>query len=494
VDHAELAQIAAVVGAAGCAVLLVLRGRVAYLAGLVVIGVAEALLAWSLVPSEDLRVLVDSPPRIAAVAVGAAAVAGAGAVLARFPFVVPIVALAATPFRVPVGLGDQEAFLLLPLYAVISAAAIGLAVRTLRGAELEALPRVVSWPGAAFVSFAAISLLWSEDLRAGTIDLLFFLFPFVVLVAVLARAPYGRALPRALATTQVALALLFTAVGIWQLWSERLFFAKDLEVANAYTDYFRTTSVFADSSLYGLQLVLGIVVLLVALWVGGLGLLTGTVLIAALWAGLYFSYSQSSMVALVVAALAVGLAAAGWRSRAVIAAGAALFALAAVGLGVAVVKGDSAERVTSGRAGLVSDTARVFLNHPVVGVGIGSQARASREEAGGKRETRLNESHTTPLTVAAEGGVVGLALYVASLLGAARLLSAVHRARPVLGLGLAGCFIVLFVHSLLYSGFFEDPITWGAIGVAAAALAPRGRRSEATVPSAATASAAPTHA
>jgi len=27
------------------------------------------------------------------------------------------------------------------------------------------------------------------------------------------------------------------------------------------------------------------------------------------------------------------------------------------------------------------------------------------------------------------------------------------------------------VHSLLYAGFFEDPLTWGVIGLAAAALA-----------------------
>jgi hypothetical protein len=494
VDHGDLAQVAAVLGAAGCATLLALRGRVPYLVGLVVLAAAEVLLAWSLVPSRDLRLLVASPSRIAAIAALALAVVAAGVVLARFAFALPIAALAAAPFRVPVELGDQEAFLLLPLYGVIAAAAVGLALRALRGDVLVDLPRVLSWPSACFVLYAALSLLWSDDLRSGTIDLLFFLFPFAALVAVLARAPYWRSLPRSLGTTQVALALLFTAVGIWQLWSERLFFAKDLEVANAYTDYFRTTSLFADSSLYGLQLVLAIVVLLTALWVGGLNLLSGVVLIAALWTGLFLSYSQSSMVALVVAALAVSFVAADRRSRLILAAGAAVFALAGVGLVAAAVRGDSADRFTSGRSGLVADTATVFFNHPVAGVGIGSQAKASREEAGGKRETRLNESHTTPLTVAAEGGVIGLLLYVAFLLGAAKLLGTVHQLRPVLGLGLAGCFLVLFIHSLLYSGFFEDPITWGVLGVAAAALAPATRTHQATVPSSATPSASPTHA
>jgi hypothetical protein len=41
----------------------------------------------------------------------------------------------------------------------------------------------------------------------------------------------------------------------------------------------------------------------------------------------------------------------------------------------------------------------------------------------------------------------------------------------VLGLGLAAVFLTLLIHSLFYAGFFEDPITWGVLAVAAAALA-----------------------
>ncbi len=469
-SHADVAQIAAVVGAIGCACILLVRGRGGYFSGLVAVVAAEALLAWSLVPSEDLRLLVASPVRIGAVAAACLVLAGAAAVLARFPFVVPVVALAAAPFRLRVELGDQEAFLLIPLYAVIAAAALGLAVRVVRGAAVPALPRILSWPAAAFVVYSAVSLLWSEDVRPGTIDLLFFLFPFVVLVAVLARAPYGSALPRRLAVTQVILALLFAGVGIWQLWSEDLFFARDLEVANAYTDYFRTTSLFADSSIYGLQLVLGIVVVLVALWLGGLNLLAGAALVAALWAGLYFTYSQSSMIALAVAALAVSLVAATRRARWALAIGTVVVVLGGAGLVAAVVHGDSAQRFTSGRSGLIEGTWKVVRDHPAVGVGVGGQPRASRD-AGGKRETARNASHTTPLTIAAEGGVVGLTLYIAFLLAAARLIDSAYRQRPALGLGLAGAFVALFVHSLLYAGFFQNPITWGVLGVAAAVLA-----------------------
>ena len=40
-----------------------------------------------------------------------------------------------------------------------------------------------------------------------------------------------------------------------------------------------------------------------------------------------------------------------------------------------------------------------------------------------------------------------------------------------LGVALAAVLLALFVHSLLYAGFFEDPLTWGVLGVAAAFLA-----------------------
>jgi hypothetical protein len=46
----------------------------------------------------------------------------------------------------------------------------------------------------------------------------------------------------------------------------------------------------------------------------------------------------------------------------------------------------------------------------------------------------------------------------------------VARAQRIFALGLAAVLSVLFVHSLLYAGFFEDPLTWGAIGLVAALL------------------------
>ena len=45
-------------------------------------------------------------------------------VLVRWPTLTPIALLAAAPFRIPVDLGSQHAFLLLPLYGVLAAAVL----------------------------------------------------------------------------------------------------------------------------------------------------------------------------------------------------------------------------------------------------------------------------------------------------------------------------------------------------------------------------------
>jgi 4-amino-4-deoxy-L-arabinose transferase-like glycosyltransferase len=104
-------------------------------------------------------------------------------------------------------------------------------------------------------------------------------------------------------------------------------------------------------------------------------------------------------------------------------------------------------------------------------VGIGSQPLAAKQELETRRRAAKNASHTTPLTVLAELGAVGFLLYLAFLAGAARLLWEAFRRDRVFGLGLAACFLVLLLHSLFYSGFFEDPVMWGVLGVAAMLVA-----------------------
>jgi hypothetical protein len=198
--------------------------------------------------------------------------------------------------------------------------------------------------------------------------------------------------------------------------------------------------------------------------------LVGAGLIAFLFAGLYFSYSQSSFVALFVVTFAIALVGAGRRLRIVLVTCTLAAALAAAGYAASVVDGQPAKKVTSGRSRLVDITLDAWRLKPVAGVGVGGQALASAEE-NGRRTSRRSASHTTPLTVLAELGVIGFALYAWLLGAAAWALVLVTRRSRLFGLGLAAVLSVLFVHSLLYAGFFEDPLTWGLLALAAAVLA-----------------------
>ncbi len=126
---------------------------------------------------------------------------------------------------------------------------------------------------------------------------------------------------------------------------------------------------------------------------------------------------------------------------------------------------------TSGRSRLASVTWDVYVNHPLAGVGVGSQPLASRREAGRARGgTARNASHATPLSIAAELGTLGLIAYLGVLAGLGLTLARVWRLDSALGLALAAAFATLVVHSLFYSGFFEDPLLWGIAGLGAAFL------------------------
>jgi hypothetical protein len=468
-ERVELAEAAAVLGALAAPLLLLARNRLVLLAGVALLAAAQVGLAFALVP-DQLGDLAGSPARLAAAALGLVGVAALAVAFARWPAAMPVALLAAAPIRIPVQLGDEEAFLLLPLYAVLAAAVLGLLLRLFRGAELRPLPLLVAVPAAAFVEIAGLSLLWSRDPREGAIDILFFLFPFAALLLVVGQALLAGVLTRLLAVTLLAVTAVLAAIGLWQQWTHTLFFADDLQFANAYTSFFRVTSLFSDSSIYGRYLAVGIAVTFVLLWLEQLRLAIGLPLLAVLLAGLYFSYSQSSFAALFAAVLLVGLVAGDRRARLVLATTAVAVILATVAVFAVVTWDESSRRATSGRLPLVELTLPVFADHPVAGVGIGAQARASSRLEDARDLKRRNVSHVTPLTVAAELGLLGLAAYAGFLFAAAGSSFLALRRDRALGLSLLAVFTILVVHSLAYSGFFEDPLTWGALGLAAASL------------------------
>ena len=467
------AEIAAVAGALGAVLVLLPRDRYLPLAGFVLLGLGTAGLARYLVGDDDLELLFTEREGIALVVVGVLAIVLGAIPLVRYPAIVPVALLAVAPFRIPIELGDEEAFLLLPLYLVLAASVLALAYRAVRGEHLTPPPFLLALPLAALVSFSAASFLWTRDERAGAIFLAFFVLPFTAGLAVVARAPLASWLPRALVLTLVALGSLFAGIGIWQAQTRTLFFARDVAVANAYTTFFRVTSLFKDPSLYGRYLVVPIVVLLVVVllrrgrtvdWVAA------TAAGAFLFWGLFYSYSQSSFVALFVVTFAIALVGLGRRLRILLIACALVATLAAAAVAADAVNGRSARDVTSGRSRLVNVTLDAFQARPIAGVGIGGQPRASAEESG-KGSPSRNASHTTPLTVLAELGLLGFALYAWVLAAAAWALWLLTKRDRVLGVGLAAVLLVLVVHSLLYAGFFEDPLTWGVFALVAAGIA-----------------------
>ena len=458
------------VGALGACGLLLSRERLLFLAGLACLGAGEAALAYALVPDAP-SLLVESAARVAALGIAALAALALAAVFVRFPAAAPIALLVVAPFRFSVGLGSQEAFLLVPLYAVLVAAAAGLAYRVLRGWAVPGIPLLLAAPASTLVALSGISLLWAKDPRAGTIELVFFYFPFAVLLAIFAVTRPRDWTWRALATALVSVTSLFAAIGVYQAWSHTEILAKqDVQLANAYESFFRVTSVFQDPSVYGRHLVLGIAVLLTVLWLGLLRPAIGLPVLALLTVGLYFSYSQTSFVALFAAVLVVSLLAGDRLTRRIVVGVSVALALAAGGAVLAEGGGDSARQVTSDRVPLVQVTWPVYEAHPVLGVGIGSQPLMSRREEDARRQKSKNVSHTTPLTVAAELGTVGLLDYLAFLAALGRAIFEAWRRYRALGLALAGCTTALVVQSIFYGGFFEDPFVWGIAGVAAAAL------------------------
>jgi hypothetical protein len=472
-EHTDAAQVAALLGAMGAVLVLVPRDRFLPLVGLALLGVGSAGLGRSLVGDDDLERIVREPAGLALAGVAIAAAVLAAVPLVRWPEIVPLVLLAAAPFRVPVTVGDEEAFLLLPFYFALTAAMLALAYRVLRGSRPAPPPFLLALPLAAFVTFTAISFLWTWDPRQGGIVLAFFVFPFTAAFAILARTPLASWLSRGLLATLVALGTVFAAIGLWQAQTRTVFFARDVEVANAYTSFFRVTSLFKDPSLYGRYLVVPIAVLLVVILIRRgrtVDWVAASALVAFLFWGLYYSYSQSSFVALFVVTFAVALLGVGRRLRLVLLVCAAVAVVGAAAYAAYAIEGRSAQEATSGRSRLVGVTLDAFAARPIAGVGVGGQPKASAEESGRGSPSR-NASHTTPLTVLADGGLIGFSLYVWLLGAAGWALLLVTRQDRALGLGLALVLLALFVHSLLYAGFFEDPLTWGVLGVAAAVLA-----------------------
>ncbi len=463
---------------------------------------------WHTTQIVDLR---HNDARIAGLlSIGIVAVAALAFVFRRWPILLPLSIVAALPFRVPLHAGGDTANLLVPLYLVIAGGVVatllrdwaaspasGVVAGVPRGAEARPAPstvggaaatgpagratRLLPWPLAAFVVLYAIQTLYSGDFSKGLQNVCFFLVPFTVAYGLLRDIEWDKRLLTLVLCVVGIEALAFVLIGSVEYVTRSLFWNDQVIRSNEFHTYFRVNSVFWDPNIYGRYLALVIVVATAALlWVRqrrAFALLTA--LVAVLWFGLAHTFSQSSFIAL-LAGLAV-LAALRWSWKWTLAAvvvggiGAVLVVTLVGGSGK--VNFSRLNIDTSGRANLVSGGVDLFGERPILGYGSGSFQHAYRDHAANKG-AQVSISHTEPVTVAAEQGLLGLALYGALIVVALWTMTAgLGSSMPGLTAGRAAvlaAFVALLVHTMAYAGFFEDPITWVllAVGASLAAATP----------------------
>jgi O-antigen ligase len=507
-------------GATAAAILLP-PGRARTIAMVVAIALFPVLILgdqWHTTQIVDLRHNAD---RLAALGIAGLAITIALALaFRRWPLALPLAIVAALPFRIPLHAGGDTANLLVPLYLVIAGGVLATALRDwgltgeasrvtgpARLTPLVWLPRIL----AAVVILYALQTLYSPDFSKGLQNVCFFLVPFTVAYALLRDVEWDRKLLTYALVVVAAEALAFVLVGSVEYVTRDLFWNDQVIRSNEFHTYFRVNSVFWDPNVYGRYLALVIAIAMSALlWVRerrSFALLT--LLVGVLWVGLAQTFSQSSFIAL-LAGLAV-LAGLRWSWRWTLGV-VAIGVVAGVGLMAAtgVLDFGRINIDTSGRANLVSGGIELFGERPLQGHGSGSFQAAYKEHVA-KPDAPVSISHTEPITVAAEQGLLGLILYTALVVTAlwtmttglvstmpglaasrgggvgegprtdapARPQAApprrAPRANPVsLVIGRAAVlatFVALLIHTMAYAGFFEDPITWVLLAVGASLAA-----------------------
>jgi len=425
---------------------------------------------------------------IAAALVGALVVIGALVLLMRRRGdAFPLLAILALPFRLPIATDGRTVNLLIPLYLVVAAGTLNrlLERRFRRGAGApEGLPRGLSgWVSPrglellllASVALYALQGIYSADHAKAAENLAFFYLPFGLLFVLLRDVRWTRELLVRCLLVAVALAILFAGVGFVEYHRKTLFLNPKVVAANQYDNYFRVNSVFFDPSIYGRFLALVMILLTaVVLWSRRRqDVLRSTVVLVWLLAGLVTSFSESSIAALLLG-LAV-LAAFRWDVRGTIYVAVALLAIAAVILAAAPASlhfglkgsGGSTNNATNGRTNLVSGGLELFAKRPLEGYGSGSFETEYERHSKASAQNATSASHTIPVTVAAEQGVVGLALYAALLIVSLLvLLRGAGRSPP--RIALAAAFAALLLHTWIYADFLEDPLTWTLLGIGVA--------------------------
>ena len=321
---------------------------------------------------------------------------------------------------------------------------------------------------AASVVLYAVQAIYSSDFQKALQQTVFFYVPFALLYRLLRDVRWTPELIRNCLRLLVVLALAFSVIGFIEYATKTIILNPKLGVANDLHTYFTVNSVFFDPDIFGRFLALSMILIAVLLIYDRSQRehLAVVVVLAVLWAGLVLTLSRSSLGALLVG-LAV-LAALRWKpSRALV------VAVVVILLGAATVAAtprtfglnQGINGASSGRGGLISGGASLFADRPLWGYGSASFVTEYRRH-NRRTATALSASHTIPVTVAAEQGLIGEVVYIALVVCALVLVLRRSRGDPVRS-AVAAAFAALIFHTMLYADFLEDPVTWVllAIGV-----------------------------
>jgi O-antigen ligase len=462
-----------------------LRGRA--IAAIVALVLAPTILLGELWDNPQIASLRDRPAALAvALLLGICAIGGLAALFVRRPQLLPLLAFAALPFRVPVDTGGDSANLLVPLYAVVAGGVAAYAWVRLRGGREgwtgePTEPRRVELALVVFVALYALQAGYSEDFQQAVKNVAFFYVPFALLLKLLTAVEWTRRLAVKCLGITVGLAVCFAMIGFWEYQARELLWNQKVIASNQFESYFRVNSLFFDPNIYGRYLALVMVALAaLLLWQKRpRDVLVTAVLLAVLWGALILTFSQSSFAALLVGLIVI--ACVRWRTWPILGGVAALGLIALVvvlaapgAVGIDTGSKNPLDKATSGRTDLLKGGLSMFADRPLWGYGSGSFAERFRAREHASSRRAASASHTIPVTVAAEQGVLGLVAYGFVLFFAFRLLFArltwTHRrgppTLPPLGRTIvAAAFTALVFHTMTYAAFLEDPIAWTLIGL-----------------------------
>ena len=469
-------QVVGMIAASGLAAAAVLGrdARLRSLAMLAALALTPVLLVgeiWDTPQMEDVR--SRGAFAVLAAAGGLMIVAGLAFLINRHPPLFAYLALGAMPFRLPIESGGATANLLVPLYAVIGAGAIAYAIPRLRGAPRDApRNRALERLLLAAVVLYAVQSAYSSDKAIALQQVVFFYVPFALLFAVLREIRWDRGVLLRTFGVFAALAVVFAAIGFWEYSARELLLNPKVIANNQVAPYFRVNSLFFDPNIYGRFLALVMIGLAaILLWTRRPRAIAGTtVLLAVLWGALVLTLSQSSFAALLAGLAVLAVLRYSARLTLIVAAAGLVAGLALLLLAPGVFGLDEGlDEASSGRASLIGGGVGLAGERPLTGWGSGAFSKEYRRREVASREKAVSASHTIPITVAAEQGIAGLALYLALLAAALSRLLRGARGRPARAAVAAG-FVAVVTHTWLYAAFLEDPVVWAllAIGVALA--------------------------